>query len=112
MPGLTKGTCKPCEGGVLPMNNDQVNHLLKEIPNWQTDQETGVRYIQRLFEFKDYYHTIGFVNFIAWISHCENHHPELEISYNRCIVRYSTHAILGLSENDFICAAKVDAGLT
>jgi 4a-hydroxytetrahydrobiopterin dehydratase len=51
---------------------------------------------------------MAFVNAIAWMAHQENHHPDLEVGYNHCLVRYSTHAIAGLSENDFICAAKVD----
>jgi len=66
-------------------------------------------FIYRDFEFKNYYKTIAFVNAVAWMAHQENHHPDLSVSYNRCRVQYSTHAIGGLSENDFICAAKVDA---
>jgi 4a-hydroxytetrahydrobiopterin dehydratase len=68
--------------------------------------------IRREFRFKNFYETMAFVNAVAWISHREDHHPELELGYNRCVVHYSTHAIGGLSENDFICAARVDALLT
>ncbi|EGQ63942.1 pterin-4-alpha-carbinolamine dehydratase, partial [Acidithiobacillus sp. GGI-221] len=64
------------------------------------------------FRFKNFYETMAFVNAVAWISHREDHHPDLELGYNRCVVHYSTHAIGGLSENDFICAARVDALLT
>ncbi len=66
------------------------------------------REIRRLFTFKGFHQTMAFVNAVAWIAHRENHHPDLEVGYNRCLVRYRTHAIGGLSENDFICAAKVD----
>ncbi len=65
--------------------------------------------ILRDFSFGGFYKTMGFVNAVAWIANAENHHPDLEIGYGHCLVRYSTHAIDGLSENDFICAAKIDA---
>ena len=65
--------------------------------------------INKTFRFKDYYQTIAFVNAVAWLSHAEDHHPELTVGYNSCQVEYTTHSIHGLSENDFICAAKVDA---
>lgn len=107
MTALIHKTCKPCEGGVPPLNPEQVQTLLKEIPRWQTD-ELGKSHIYREFKFKNYYRTMAFVNAVAWIAHQENHHPDLEVGYNRCLVRYTTHAIGGLSENDFISAAKVD----
>lgn len=68
--------------------------------------------IERTFTFKNYYHTLAFVNAVAWIAHQEDHHPELSFGYKQCRVRYTTHAVGGLSENDFICAAKVDRLLT
>ncbi len=105
---LTTKSCKPCEGGTPPLTSDQVKALIREIPGWSIDP-TGTHEISKTFEFKNYYRTMAFVNAIAWIAHQENHHPDLEVGYNRCIVRYSTHAINGLSENDFICAAKVEA---
>ena len=64
--------------------------------------------IRRLFEFSNFHETMAFVNALAWIAHREDHHPDLEVGYRRCLVRYRTHAIGGLSENDFICAAKVE----
>ncbi|MFN2308603.1 MAG: 4a-hydroxytetrahydrobiopterin dehydratase [Gammaproteobacteria bacterium] len=75
--------------------------------DWQLD--AGSKAIHREFRFKDYYETLAFVNAVAWIAHREDHHPDLDVAYNRCRVRYSTHAVGGLSENDFICAARVDA---
>jgi 4a-hydroxytetrahydrobiopterin dehydratase len=107
MTDLIEKHCKACEGGVSPLDKKEAEFYLKQVENWQLD-ENDTR-ITRIFSFKNYYHTIGFVNALAYISNIENHHPDLEVSYNRCIVHYRTHAIGGLSENDFICAAKADA---
>lgn len=84
--------------------------MLKELPKWQISREGkgSAEQIYRTFEFKNYYQTIAFVNAVAWIAHHEDHHPCLEIRYNSCTVRYWTHAINALSENDFICASKVN----
>jgi len=102
---LAHKKCKPCEGGVQPLSQDEINILIKQLDGWvQRDQTIG-----KIFEFKNYYQTMAFVNAVAWVSHREDHHPDLNVSYNKCHVEYSTHAISGLSENDFICAAKVDA---
>jgi 4a-hydroxytetrahydrobiopterin dehydratase len=106
MDALTKKHCKPCEGGVPPLKDDEVRKLLSELNAWELKEE-GMA-IVRHFQFSDYYKTMAFVNAIAWMAHQEDHHPDLEVSYNFCRVRYTTHAIGGLSENDFICAAKVD----
>jgi 4a-hydroxytetrahydrobiopterin dehydratase len=89
---------------VAPATPAEIQQWIKQIPNWK--METGV--LSRQFDFKNYYQTIAFVNAIAWISHAEDHHPDLLVSYNKCIVSYSTHSVGGLSENDFICSAKVD----
>lgn len=99
--------CVGCEGGVEALDKIAVDKLMQELqPGWQV--RTDYKEISRNFQFADYYQTIAFVNAIAWMTHYENHHPDLEVSYNHCLVRYSTHAIKGLSENDFICAKKVD----
>ena len=100
--------CKPCEQGTPPLDAARVDGLLNDLPGWET---TGVE-ISKTYRFKNYYETMAFVNAIAWVSHREDHHPDLEVGYNRCRVRYSTHSVGGLSENDFICAAKVEALLT
>lgn len=65
--------------------------------------------IQKRFEFPDFHHTVGFVNALAWIANAEDHHPDLALSYGHCTVRFNTHSVGGVSINDFICAAKVDA---
>ena len=74
--------------------------------NWQLDVEA--KSLLREFRFKDFFRTMSFVNALAHIANLEDHHPDLEVGYNYCRVRFSTHAIQGLSENDFICAAKID----
>ena len=97
--------CKPCEGGMPPLGRDEAERFLLNLAGWE--HADGA--ISKRFEFKNYYRTMAFVNAVAWIAHSEEHHPDLEVSYRSCRVRYTTHAIGGLSENDFICAAKVDA---
>lgn len=88
-----------------PLSQNEVGDLLQQLNGWT--QRGSV--IEKTFDFKNYYHTMAFVNALAWLSHREDHHPDLHVGYNKCHVEYSTHAIKGLSENDFICAAKVDA---
>jgi len=102
---LTGKHCKPCEGGVPPITRAEAEKLLKKLEGWALHDKT----IEKSFAFKDHYQTIAFVNAVAWVSHREDHHPELTVGYSKCRVEYSTHAVGGLSENDFICAAKVDA---
>ncbi len=107
MSDFKQKSCKPCEAGTPPLTRGEAERLLAQVPGWALD-ETATR-IERLFKFKSYYETIAFVNAVAWIAHREDHHPELEVGYNRCRVRLNTHAVKGLSENDFICAAKFNA---
>ncbi len=103
---LTK-RCLPCEGGVKPLSAQEAQKLLSQLKEWQLNADATA--IARNFQFKDFYHTMAFVNAIAWIANQENHHPDLEVGYNYCRVKFNTHAIQGLSENYFICAAKVDS---
>jgi len=101
---LAAKRCKPCEGGTPPLGREEVERYLAPLLGWE--HLDGA--IVKRFEFKNYYQTMAFVNAVAWIAHTEDHHPDLEVSYRFCRVRYSTHAVGGLSENDFICAAKVE----
>jgi 4a-hydroxytetrahydrobiopterin dehydratase len=101
---LASGKCKPCEGGVAPLKAQEISNLLKQLKGWE--QVNGR--ISKTYSFKNYYQTMAFVNAAAWISHREDHHPDMMVGYNQCRVEYVTHAINGLSENDFICAAKLD----
>ena len=105
---LTQKRCRPCEGGTTPLGAETAETLLEQLhPDWQLSSDSQA--IERLFRFSDFHKTMAFVNALAWIAHEEDHHPDLEVGYNRCTARYTTHAINGLSENDFICAAKTDA---
>jgi 4a-hydroxytetrahydrobiopterin dehydratase len=100
--------CKPCEGGTPPLAAAAIERELAQLAaGWHLMSEGTA--IMREFRFRDFYRTMSFVNAVAHIANIENHHPDLEVGYNRCRVRYTTHAIGGLSENDFICAALVDA---
>jgi 4a-hydroxytetrahydrobiopterin dehydratase len=103
---LAEKKCLPCEGGVPKLNKEQADKYLRLTPSWTINKDYTA--IFKLFNFKGYYKTMAFVNMIAWIANQENHHPDLEVSYNKCLVKFTTHAINGLSDNDFICAAKID----
>ena len=105
---LTGRHCRPCRDGDSPLAADEANRMLACLhDDWRLDAGDGE--ISRTFVFGNYYQTMAFVNALAWIAHAEDHHPDIEVGYSRCHVRYSTHAIGGLSENDFICAARLDA---
>jgi 4a-hydroxytetrahydrobiopterin dehydratase len=101
---LTK-KCAPCAPGTPPLDEARVQALLETVPGWQLNGKE----IVKTFEFKNFHHTMGFVNAVAWVANREDHHPDLEVGYKRCKIRYATHSIGGLSENDFICAAKINA---
>lgn len=90
-----------------PLTPQQAASLLKELQlDWQLDQEN--KHLVFDFQFKNFHETMAFVNALAWVAHQQDHHPDLEVAYKHCLVRYSTHSIGGLSENDFICAAKIE----
>jgi 4a-hydroxytetrahydrobiopterin dehydratase len=97
--------CAPCHGEAHRLEEARAAALLAALPDWEASGDG----IAKTFRFKDYHHTMAFVNAVAWIAHREDHHPDLEVGYNRCRVFYSTHDVGGLSENDFICAAKVES---
>jgi len=103
---LTDRHCKPCEGGVDPMSREQAEALVKQVEGWELSGDG--KQISRRFEFKGFYKTVAFINAMAWVANSENHHPDFSAGYNYCVVNFTTHAIDGLSENDFICAAKVN----
>ena len=107
MSDLVARRCVPCEGGVPALTPDRVAQLMPQVPDWQLSADGAS--ISRELRFRDFHQTMAWVNAVAWIAHQEDHHPDLEVGYGRCLVRYTTHAIGGLSDNDFICAAKVDA---
>lgn len=98
--------CVPRKGKDAGLAQKEVSTYLAALPDWHLAADSSE--IRREFCFADYFHTIAFVNAVASIAHREDHHPELEVAYNRCVVRYSTHDVGGISLNDVICAARVD----
>ena len=103
---LAERRCVPCEGGIAPLSRAAAEEVLQRVDeNWQLSVDATS--IQREFRFRDFFRTMSFVNALAHIANLEDHHPDLEVGYNDCRVRFTTHAIKGLSENDFLCAAKV-----
>jgi 4a-hydroxytetrahydrobiopterin dehydratase len=107
MNDLTAKKCQPCEGGVPALSRAEAEAQLAQLDaSWKLAADA--RSIGREFRFVDFYRTMSFVNALAHLANVEDHHPDLEVGYNYCRVRYSTHSIGGLSENDFICAAKID----
>lgn len=98
--------CVGCEGGIPAMTSEEINALLPKIPGWEVSGDK--KQLSRRYSFKGFYKTMAFVNAVAWIANQENHHPDLEVGYNYCLVKYTTHAVDGLTQNDFICAAKVN----
>ena len=108
MNGLRERKCAACAPGTPPLDATRAAGLLGQLASGWRIAEDG-RSLRRGFGFADFHHTMAFVNAVAWIAHVEDHHPDLEVGYDYCRVTYSTHSVGGLSENDFICAAKVDA---
>jgi 4a-hydroxytetrahydrobiopterin dehydratase len=107
MTDLSEKKCVPCEGGVAPLTREEAEKLRARLnPGWQLSDDAKL--IRRELTFKNFYRTMSFVNAIAHIANIEDHHPDLEVGYSYCRVVFTTHAIKGLSENDFICAAKID----
>src|SRR5438046_375859 len=105
MTELTKIRCIGCEGEIPALTLDEVQHYLTELRDWRMNEDG--KSISKRYTFKGFYKTIAFVNAIAWIANQENHHPDLQVGYNYCEVKYTTHAVDGLTKNDFICAAKI-----
>jgi 4a-hydroxytetrahydrobiopterin dehydratase len=107
MTDLSARRCVPCEGGIAPLSRAAAEEVLQRLDEaWQLSVDATS--IQREYRFRDFFRTMSFVNALAHIANIEDHHPDLELGYNYCRVRFTTHAIQGLSENDFICAAKID----
>lgn len=87
------------------LSNAEIDAALAQMDGWTLAEKS----IAKTFVFKNYYETMAFVNAVAWMTHRADHHPDLTVTYKQCAVRYTTHSVGGLSDNDFICAAKVDA---
>jgi 4a-hydroxytetrahydrobiopterin dehydratase len=94
-----------CRAGAPRLDDATVDQALNALPGWSRDGGT----LRKTFSFPDYYRTIAFVNAVAWIANRQDHHPDLDVGYNRCGVAFSTHDAGGITRNDLICAARVDA---
>lgn len=99
--------CQPRKGREHALDDARSRELLAVLPGWQAVADGKA--IAKTFRFKDFHETLGFVNAIGWMANRQDHHPDLEVGYNRCLVTWSTHDVGGLSMNDFICAARVEA---
>ena len=104
MSDLTQRHCQALEGQA-PMDAATIEAHLAAAPGWTLKDGA----IERRHDFADFHQTMAFVNAVAWIAHREDHHPDMSLGYNRCVLRFNTHSVGGISINDFICAAKVDA---
>jgi 4a-hydroxytetrahydrobiopterin dehydratase len=100
--------CSACAPGTPALAADRVAELLGQLGRGWRVADDG-KSLRRAFGFADFYETMAFVNAVAWVANTEDHHPDLEVGYDYCRITFATHSIGGLSENDFICAAKVDA---
>lgn len=109
---LTRKKCKPCGGGTPPLGHEETERLLKQTSEWHRVGVNGVYAIERTFKFKDFAEARVFVNKVAAVAEEEGHHPDIKISWNNVTLQLTTHAIKGLSENDFIMAAKIDTILS
>lgn len=103
---LSSRQCVPCEGGVAPMNRAEAKAMMKGLEGWQISEDGKM--ISRRFEFRGFFRTMSFINAMAWVVNEQGHHPDFSAGYNYCEVGFSTHAADGLTENDFICASRVN----
>ena len=107
MTTLSQMHCAP-GGQATALSDAEIEKNLAALHGWE---KVG-KEIRKTFGFKNYHETMAFVNASAWVSHCEDHHPDMSVHYNKCVVAYSTHDAGGITLNDFICAAKLDALLS
>lgn len=103
---LTGQKCVPCEGGTPPLTHEEAEGYRAQTPDWKLSDD-ALR-ISRAFKFKDFKEAMAFVNKVAELAESEGHHPDIHVSWNRVKLESTTHAIKGLSKNDFILAAKID----
>jgi len=102
---LEKKKCKPCEGGVKPLKGKELRKYIKEVDSWKAQNE---HHIVKAFKFKDFKQALKFTNEVGELAEKEGHHPDILLSWGRVKIKLWTHAIAGLSENDFILAKKID----
>jgi 4a-hydroxytetrahydrobiopterin dehydratase len=107
MSDLLDRHCRELPQGTAALTASEVSRLLAEVPGWALEPDH--KKIARSYEFSNFHQTMEFVNALAYVVHREDHHPDLEVSYKRCRVVFWTHTVGGLSDNDFICAARINA---
>jgi 4a-hydroxytetrahydrobiopterin dehydratase len=108
---LRQKSCTPCEKGGTPLGEKTENDLLREVSGWTIDR-SGIHYLSKRFSFDTFKEAVGFVNGLAILADDEGHHPSMRIDYRTVTVELTTHAFKGLSENDFIMAAKIDGAFS
>ena len=109
MSDLTKKKCLPCEGGVIPFDISEIHKYQKKIDGWNISEDTNkIFFLNKKFKFKNFLESQKFVNDVGKISEEEDHHPDIFFGWGYAEIKITTHAIKGLSENDFILAAKID----
>jgi 4a-hydroxytetrahydrobiopterin dehydratase len=101
---LLRRRCRPL-GREAAMSTEQIQNHLRRLSGWLLREGA----IEKRYDFADFHRTMAFVNALAWVAHAEDHHPDLAVGYGHCVVRFNTHSAGGISINDFVCAAKVDA---
>lgn len=104
---LARKKCVPCEGGEKPFMRSEAEHYLKQVDNWNLIKDKTFK-IQKNFKFKNFKEALEFVNKVGEIAESEGHHPDISFGWGRVKITLFTHALNGLSENDFILAAKID----
>ena len=111
MNSLLNKHCRDYSKKEASMNQQEIKKLLIHIPKWQQglSQKDSEQQLYRTYSFDNFQQTMNFVNRVAEIAETQDHHPNMEISYNRCKISYNTHTVSGITENDFICAAHIDA---
>tara|TARA_B100000282_G_scaffold233908_1_gene176300 strand:- start:58 stop:402 length:345 start_codon:yes stop_codon:yes gene_type:complete len=109
MSDLIDKKCKPCEGGVIPFDISEIHKYQKKVDGWDIIKKNDeIFYLEKKFEFKNFLESQKFTNEVGRISEIENHHPDILYGWGYAKITITTHAIKGLSENDFILAAKID----
>jgi 4a-hydroxytetrahydrobiopterin dehydratase len=107
-PSLADRHCVPCEGGTPPLGQAELEPLLSQLEGWTVQEASGHQELTKTFKFPDFVHAVGFVDQLTPVAEAEGHHPDLEVSWGRVRVRLWTHTARGLTENDFVLAAKID----
>ena len=109
MNDLLKKKCRPCEGGVVPFDISEIHKYQKKVDGWDiTNDDDAIFFLKKKFNFENFLESLKFINDVGKISEEEGHHPDLSFGWGYAEIKITTHAINGISENDFILAAKID----